>query len=380
MLPARLLIDATALPADKGGVGRYVEGLLGALNELAPGSVVACQSRDANEYRAAYPQLRIETIDARLGKRLLRLIWEQVGLPRLARRVGASAVLSPHYTMPVFGRFRRIVTLHDATFFSDPSLHLRLKAVFFRAWSRFALRHADAVIVPSTATAHELERFVPRRSADLHVAHHGVDFDVFHQPTDGEVAAMRRDLGLGDRPYVAFLGTLEPRKNVPSLVEAMPLVTQRLGSDAPMLLLAGGTGWDDAIEDAIARVASTATVVRPGYLPLQSLRSFLGGAVAFVYPSLGEGFGLPVVEAMASGAFVITTRRLALPEVGGDAVDYTEVDAETIAERIIAAAVDEDANRRLRAAATVRAREFTWAASARIHLDAALVANEGPSR
>ncbi|WP_395243739.1 glycosyltransferase family 4 protein [Agromyces sp. MMS24-K17] len=313
----------------------------------------------------------------RYARRGLRLLWEQVSLPRLARREGVDVVLSPHYTMPLVGRFRRVVTLHDATFFSDAGLHLPVKAAFFRTWIRYALRHADAVVVPSAATASELRRFVPRQSAAVHIAHHGVDFDVFRVPTPSELVAVRSSLGIGDRPYVAFLGTLEPRKNVTALIDAMPAVAERLGPETPALILAGATGWDSAIDEAIDRTSRDATVLKPGYLPLEQLRAFLNGALAVVYPSLGEGFGLPVVEAMASGAYVITTRRLALPEVGGDAVDYSDVDARSIADRILVAAGDPVTTQRLREAAESRASTFTWEASARVHLAAAdLVGSE----
>lgn len=370
MPSVRLLIDATALPADKGGVGRYVEGLLGALNVLAPDSIVVCQQRDADAYRTSYARLRIEPIPARYRRRALRLVWEQIGLPRLARRTRSSVVLSPHYTMPLLGRFRRVVTLHDATFFSDPDVHLRLKARFFRTWIRTAFRRADAVVVPSAATATELERFVRTRRAAIYVAHHGVDSEIFHPPTADEISNVRALLGVGDRPYVAFLGTLEPRKNVPALVSAMSIVARRLGG-APPVVLAGSDGWDAEIDAAVTAVSHDITVLRPGYLPIDRLRAFLASATAFVYPSLGEGFGLPVIEAMASGACVITTRRLALPEVGGDAVLYTDVDAESIAEAIVTALSGDGENAPLREAAIERARQFTWSASARVHLAAA---------
>lgn len=365
----RVLIDATALPADKGGVGRYIEGLLGALDHTLPGTVVVCQHRDAANFGAAFPNLVIKPIAARYAARGLRLLWEQIGLPLLVSQIGASVLHSPHYTMPLFGRFRRVVTLHDATFFSDPKLHSPLKASFFKIWSKVALRQADTVIVPSASTAKELERYAGRTTAVVHVAHHGVDFDIFHPPTAAEAAAFTHRMGISGRPYIAFLGTLEPRKNVPALIRAITILAGERAS-TPVLVLAGPAGWDATIDGEVAAVPAGVTILRPGYIPRAELPAFLSASVAFVYPSLGEGFGLPVLEAMASGAYVVTTSRLALPEVGGDAVEYTDIDAASIAAAIGKAIDDPDHNAALREAAIARARTFTWAASAEVHITA----------
>ena len=364
MPKTRVLIDATALPRDRGGVGRYVEGLLDGLSELHQSPIVVCQADDYNVFERRYPEAEIVPLPRMFSSRPARLVWEQVGLPGVARRAKASVVHSPHYTMPLLGRFRRVVTIHDATFFSDPSVHSGLKARFFRTWTRLALRRAQAVIVPSTATERELRRFVRQPKARVHVAHHGVDGTTFHFPTQDEVESVGDLLDLRGRDYIAFLGTLEPRKNIPALIRAVDIAA--VGSEDICLVLAGSDGWDDSIEEAVklARI----DVLKPGYLPIETLSAFMNRSRAFVYPSLGEGFGLPVLEAMASGAVVITTRRLALPEVGGDAVLYSDVDSGSIASAITGVLADDGRAAELRERANRRATTFTWAACARNHL------------
>jgi glycosyltransferase involved in cell wall biosynthesis len=198
------------------------------------------------------------------------------------------------------------------------------------------------------------------------VAYHGVDPEVFHVPTDAEKARVAARLGLRGA-YIAFLGVLEPRKNVPNLIRGW-VQAVHWRDDPPALVLAGGSGWDDEVDAAIAEVPSHLRVVRPGYLRFADLPGYLGGATVVAFPSHGEGFGLPVLEAMACGAAVLTTHRLSLPEVGGDAVAYTEPAGEDIAAALTALLDDGARRASLGQAALARAREFTWAASAEAHL------------
>jgi glycosyltransferase involved in cell wall biosynthesis len=138
--------------------------------------------------------------------------------------------------------------------------------------------------------------------------------------------------------------------------------------DPPALVLAGGGGWDDEVDAAMATVPPRMRVLRPGYLPWPSLPGFFGGALVVALPSRGEGFGLPVLEAMACGAPVLTTRRGPLPEVGGDAVAYTEPDPEGIASALTALSGDPARRAALAEAAYARSLEFTWTSSAEAHL------------
>lgn len=364
----RVLLDATAVPADRGGVGRYVDAVLPGLAARVD-VVVVCQPRDVPLYARLLPDSQVIAAPATGRGRALRFVWEQVRLPRLARGLGADVVHSPHYTMPLLSRVPVVVTLHDATFFSHPDLHSVVKGRFFRAWTRLAVRRAAVLVVPSEATAREVRRYVRVRTATFRVAHHGVDTAVFHPVDDAERTRVGRALGLLGRPWVAFLGTLEPRKNVPALVRGWVRAVGDL-PDPPVLVLAGGRGWDEDVDPAVAAVPAGLTVLRPGYLPLEDLAGLLGGATVVAYPSLGEGFGLPVLEAMACGAPVLTTRELSLPEVGGDAVAYCGTDETSIADALGALLADEARRDALAAAARERAARFTWDAAAQVHVQA----------
>ena len=213
----------------------------------------------------------------------------------------------------------------------------------------------------------ELVRAAGVSAERIDVVHHGVDRTVFFPPDQRQRAQVRERLGLGDRRYVAFLGTLEPRKNLPNLVRGF--ARAGLGDDVS-LVLAGGSGWDDALDGAVAEaVGLGADVVRPGFLPQEALSGYLGGADVVAYPSHGEGFGLPVLEAMACGAAVLTTPHLALPEVGGDAVAYTETGPDEIARALRDLLRDDERRTELGDRGLRRAAGFTWSAAADAHLD-----------
>jgi glycosyltransferase involved in cell wall biosynthesis len=359
-----VVVDATAVPADRGGVGRYVDELLPALQAEGADLAVVCQAHDVPHYRRLLPGIDLLAAPAAVARRPARLAWEQVGLPLLARRARADVLHCPHYTMPLAAGLPVVTTVHDATFFTHPAVHTAVKRRFFRTWTRISLARAARCVTPSAATRDELVRVAGADPARVDVAHLGVDAARFHVPSGEERAAVRAHLDLTG-PYIAFLGTLEPRKNTPALIRAWSALT-----DPPALVLAGGRGWDSDVDRAAAEVPAGHRLLRPGYLPLEMLAGFLGDAELVAYPSLGEGFGLPVLEAMASGAPVLTTRLLSLPEVGGDAVAYTEPDPPSIAVALQDLLADADRRADLARRGRARAEAFDWRACARAHLSA----------
>ncbi|MGC4808173.1 glycosyltransferase family 4 protein [Micromonospora sp. DT233] len=370
--PPRVLIDATSVPVDRGGVGRYVDGLLGALGKVSGQGIdlaVVSLRTDLERYSRMLSGAEIIAAPAAVAHRPARLAWEQTGLPLLAQQVGAQVLHSPFYTCPLRATCPVTVTVHDATFFTEPEHYDKSRRTFFRSAIKTSLRRAARVIVPSKATRDELIRLLDADPTRIDVAYHGVDQSAFHAPGEEEKARVRARLGLGDSSYVAFLGAKEPRKNVPNLIRGwVRAVADR--ADPPALVIAGGQGHDDDIDRAVAEVPSHLRLLRPGYLRYADLPGFLGGALVAAYPSYGEGFGLPILEAMACAAPVLTTPRLSLPEVGGDAVAYTSEDPAQIATDLAALLDDEQRRLSLAKAGFDRAKEFTWESSAEVHIAA----------
>ncbi|TVZ07100.1 glycosyltransferase family 1 protein [Trebonia kvetii] len=363
----RVLVDATDVPTDRGALGRYVDGLMGALASTGVDLAVACQRSDEERYGRLAPGATIVAGPVALGHRTERLAWEQSGLPVVAELVGADVIHMPNYTMPLRPGLPTVVTIHDLAFFTDPERYTPISGMSLKSATKTAAVQATRLIVPSNATRDELVRVLGIDPAKIDVAYHGVDHRLFHRPDEIQVSRVTARLGLHGKPYVAFLGSLTPRKNALALVSGWAAAVADLPAP-PALVLGGGGGWSPELDEAVAQVPPHLRLIRPGYLPFADLPGFLGGALVVAAPSRGEGFGLQVLEAMACGAPVLTTYRTALPEVGGNAVAYTEPDADSIAVALRALLDDPERLMSLGEAGYARAQEFSWEASAAAHV------------
>jgi glycosyltransferase involved in cell wall biosynthesis len=277
-------------------------------------------------------------------------------------------VLATNYVPPPTRSGAVVMVVHDLAGELFPETAPQHDA---RWWGRFdeALSSAAAVIVPSRSTRDDLvalhRQIDPER---LHVIHHGVDRDAFHPVPPAEVTRFERRHGIEGSPYVLSIGGLEPRKNLRRLVEAFARVPGE-----PRLVIAGGpVRWIPA-EAARVRAAVAALspavrdrVVFTGYVTALEKRALIAGARVLAYPSLHEGFGFPVLEAMAAGVPVLASNGSSMPEVAGeDAVLVDPTDIAVIADGLTTLLGDEDLRMRLSAAGRARAARFTWERCAR---------------
>ncbi len=373
----RILLDVSAVPARPVGAGVYTVELareLAARDDLA----VALLTRinDAARWATIAPKAEVHPIVP--VRRPARVAWEQLRGAAFASSIDVDVWHGPHYTMPRHLPCRSIVTIHDLTFFDFPETHERSKVVFFRRAIRASARRATRLICVSHATAHRLDEVVPHHGP-VSIVHHGVDHDRFHAAHDDDTQRADRALlarhGIGGR-FVAFVGTLEPRKDVPSLVAAFAEVAR----DDPelRLVLAGGDGWGAAAVRASVAAHRVATrVVRPGYVPDAVVPALYRQAAVVVYPSLAEGFGLPALEALACGATLVTTSGSAMEEFVGDAAVLAPPGAPGPLADAIRTAIDPSTAATLSARGPAVAAPFTWSACADDHVEAYRAAVRG---
>lgn len=361
----RIAIDATAIPRLMAGAGVYTYQLVRALAALEADHdyVVFAHSDAFDDLARQRPRLRVVHIRAR--SRPERLLWEQLLLPGRLRRLGIDVLHSPHHTTPALPLpCPRVVTLHDVTFFLLPQRYPPTRRLYFQAITRAAARLAQAIITPSDAVKRDVVRVlgVPQERVTAIAEAPAPEFAPLEDAD--ALGRIRWRYKLPSR-YILSVGNLEPGKNRGRLIAAYGRLRER--GLQHHLVIAGQRAWRYESDLALVRRLRLDDVVHfLGYVDGADMPGLYSGADLLAFPSLYEGFGLPVLEAMACGTPVVTSSVSALPEVAGDAallVDPKDVAALTEAmERALA---DEALRAELRARGLQRAREFSWEKAAR---------------
>lgn len=350
----KIAIDGRALLGESTGIGTYTRGIAGALARRAGTEVALFSPRPLASGNGDAPW------SVHADSHPLGMLWVQTSLDRRARGWGADALLAALTIGPVRGSVPLVSVVHDLTPWTHPQWHAaRTLAGFAPLWERTADRAARFLCV-SRATARELVSRYPETAPRVRVAPNGVDpeFSPENDPAAREETRRRHS---GGRPFILYLGTLEPRKNVGALVAACELLW-RGGKPRPDLVLAGGAGWKSfPLASAIARSPFRERIHLAGYADREAARRLLQAAEVFVYPSFAEGFGLPVLEALACGAPVVASTAEALVEVAGEAALYADAaDIGALAREIARVLDDDEVRARLRLAGPERAAGFSW--------------------
>jgi glycosyltransferase involved in cell wall biosynthesis len=352
--PLRVAVDATAIPPRLTGAGVYAAGLLAQFARRDDLDLVVFAALGSFAALAA-PGLRLRPVRAAGLGRPARIGWTQLAAGVAAGRSGAQVLHGLHYELPLRASLPTVVTVHDLTLVTHPEWHEAAKVRYFGWALRRAVATADRVLCVSAATARDLAEHLGVAAERVDVTPLGTDLV---PASDEEVALLRARIGL-DGPYLLGLGTLEPRKDLPTLVRAFATLAAALPHT---LVLAGLAGWgSDELAEAVAASGAAERIRLTGYVPEQDKAALLSGADLLVYPSRYEGFGLPVLEAMACGTPVVTTTGGSLPEVAGDAALLVPPgDPEQLAAAVLELLGDQaawaDQARRGRA----RAAAFTW--------------------
>lgn len=316
----RILIDFTQIPIQKMGVGVYALQMFKLLFEKDKiNKYIAFIQGDDQDFTAFnHPNVKIVKINSFFFRRfMLRIIFEQFFLPLYCFRYRINILHSLHYSFPiVMYKTKRIVTVHDLTFFLYPHLHTFIKRYYFRLFISFASKLADEIICVSESTASDLKKLFPRIKANIQVIPLAVD-NQLTTFSDSERNSVLEKFNIKE-DYILFVGTLEPRKNLEHLIKAYNLICA--SNPNISLVIVGKKGWFyDSIFNLVEKLKLNAKIIFTGYVSEYEKFILLSLCRLFVYPSLYEGFGLPILEAFLFEKPTITSNISSMPEVAGDA-------------------------------------------------------------
>jgi glycosyltransferase involved in cell wall biosynthesis len=361
----RVALNAQLLSSSAGyrsaGISRVIHHLLAEL-PFVPGDeryLVYAPRSEANRRLLTAPRVRSRLTRLPIERPPVRIAWEQSVLPLELLRRGADLLHALGFVSPFAWRGRTVVTVYDLSFLRFPEVYNRPNRVYLGTLTPPSLRRADRVITISEDSRRdviELCGVAPERVTPILLAADGR----FRPASPEAVAAFKARHNLPER-FVLYLGTLQPRKNIETLVRAYARLREQ-GSDDHALVVAGGRGWQyESIFELIRQLGVESFVHLPGFVPDEEQALWYSSATVFAFPSRYEGFGLPLLEAMACGAPVVSSSASSLPEVVGDAgllVDPSDVEGWCLALRQLLE--DEPRRKTLASAGRARAQTFSW--------------------
>ena len=347
-----------------GGISRYIRYLL---TELArqPGQheyTVFVNGQEVVERLAAqHPQITYVAVPWPESRPVSRVAWEQFTLPSLLRQRRVEVFHSPANVLPELlpRNCAGVVTLHDLAFLRFPNVLARSKRMYHRTFTMRSLRHATLIIADSDSTKRDAIELLHIPAGRITTIHLCIDARFSSVINEEEVEAFRQKQGLA-AGFILYLGTLEPRKNITTILEAYAQL-RKMHAIQEKLVLAGGKGWFyDSIFEKVKTLGLESEIVFPGFVADAEQVLWYHAASAFIYPSLYEGFGLPVAEALACGIPVVTSNVSSLPEAGADiALTVDPYDVDAMAEAIYKALIDLAYRQRCRTLAPSVAQQFS---------------------
>jgi glycosyltransferase involved in cell wall biosynthesis len=351
----RIAFDGTTLRPGRTGVGYYTEHLL---QHVAAGDndVIVVSNRPVDTTRPLPARVRVATTSGRVP----RMLWMQTLAPRLLHRLQPDVVHFTNGMMPIAAGVPTVVTIHDMSLTLYPGFHPLRRVLLNRPLVDLAAKRADAIITVSQSAKADIVRLYGVAADRVHVVHEAAAPSFRRVEDRALLEQVRRRYGLADR-FILYVGTIEPRKNLPKLIDAFAARTHARDL-SHQLVCVGPYGWlSRDIRHQIERLRIAPSLRFTGYVPFEDLPALYTLAEMFVFPSIYEGFGLPVVEAMACGTPVVIGDVPALAEIAGGAVERAgALDATALGEAIVRLARDDERRRQLCTLGTLRAQTFSW--------------------
>jgi glycosyltransferase involved in cell wall biosynthesis len=362
----RIVFDGTTLRPRRTGVGYYTEHLLHHLAEEAPEEeLIVVSNRPIDTTRPLPARVRV----AGFRWRAPRIVWLQTLAPHTLHQLQPDVAHFTNGMLPLLSSTPSVVTIHDMSLSLFPHFHPPRRVLLNRPLVDHAARRADAVITVSDSSKRDILRRYNLSPDRVHVIHEAAAPSFRPVLNQRVLERVRRQYGLGER-IILSVGTIEPRKNLPQLIDAFAR-RRRTGDLSHQLVCVGPYGWRSrGIAARIERLRVADAITFTGYVPFDDLPALYSLAEIFVFPSVYEGFGLPVVEAMACGAPVITGPTAALAEIAGGAIEHIDrLDAESLGDAMVALARNRARREHLARLGIERARAFSWNRAARETLE-----------
>ncbi len=373
--PLRIAIDYTSAINQNAGIGRFVRSLVSSVVNMDTTDQFLLLHAAPNPGREPiYPSnANVSRRVLRVNERLMNIVWHRLQVPFPADWLTGPIDLfhSPDFVMPPVRAARSILTVHDLAFLLYPECaDARLRAYLERVVPRSAQR-ADYVVADSENTRNDVICLLGVPPERVTVVPGGVDPSFMPVDDPVRLAAIRQLIGLDETtPYILFIGVIEPRKNLVGLIEAFDILKAR----RPLphkLVVVGRRGWlSDGTMERADRSPYRDEIIFPGFIPDGELASLYSAAETFAFPSHYEGFGLPVLEAMACGTPVVASRASSLPEIVGDAgMQVDPDDPERLASALELLALNPEMRADFSERGIARAATFTWEAAAQVMID-----------
>jgi len=359
----KVCVDIQSAIAQRAGVGRYTKLLVEHLADQAGDDELALFYFDFMRRGVPFPvgdavQKAVHWIPGRF----IQTSWKKFHWPPFDRFAGSADVYHfPNFIRPPLSYGKSVVTIHDVAFLRYPETIESGNLKYLHANIRKTVRDTDVIIAVSEFTASEICELLDAPCEKIEVIHQGLAPNMI-PPGKGAVSAMRQELDL-QKPYLLIVSTLEPRKNIPFLVD----VYEALGDFDGDLVIAGMRGWKyEPILKWIQNSPRSAQIKQIDFVSEEHLPALYAGAELFVFPSLYEGFGFPPLEAMACGTPVISSMAGSLPEILGDAVCLMDgYDTQKWADKIHNLLHDNELRKDLIQKGLQQTQLFTWEATAR---------------
>lgn len=357
----KIAIDLTSTPKNKTGIGRYLYNLVHALQEVDERNqyYLFIQDDDIDGFDLYANNFHPVPVNSKiLRKTYIRILWEQFVFPLRLKKLGVTLLHSPYFTMPYLSKVPKITTFHDMTYFILPEVHTSFKREMFKGYIKVSSRLADGILAISENTKDDIIKYANPKGKEIYVSPLGVDWRFYEEHTVDE--NLLKSYGIKGK-YFLYVGTIEPRKNILRLIKAYYMLDESIRKEYK-LVICGKKGWMyDEIFKYIQENHLEEYIHFTGFVKDDDLPVLYKGAKIFLYVSIYEGFGIPVIEGMACGVPTITSDTSSMKEIAGDAaINVNPYEENDIRNAIVRLLNDKQFYESLRVKGMERAKIYNW--------------------